>query len=339
MARAASTARVTTLAAVTDPDPLAAALADAGGPDAPQRRGAQLRGLTAGALEHGQAQLAQTRSGYGRPVAALFARSPDGGAVRAVLPLAPELRADPGAGPERGWLLAAAATGALVAAAGAGPPSGAGEMLLLAGSWERWLALQIALAPGGGGGDAPELAALHFEEQTAGMDRLRTAAYALPAHVLDGATDLRAPRGEDHPLRVAEVVARMGGRPADPASVDALEDAVLAIVRPPSSVIRPHDDPDPARRMARRILQRLSGMGKWGGYHTDFQHLSRGFEGNERALAGKVGERLLEAGLLCEKRSVGQRHVFLNPRRAGDIHRLVDEGAVPGDLRLPEADG
>jgi hypothetical protein len=77
-------------------------------------------------------------------------------------------------------------------------------------------------------------------------------------------------------------------------------------------------------------------MGKWGGYHTDFAHLARGFAGNERALADAVGESLLQAGLLDEKVSVGQRHVFLNPRRAGDIRRLIDDGALPPTLRLPQ---
>ena len=61
-------------------------------------------------------------------------------------------------------------------------------------------------------------------------------------------------------------------------------------------VARPHDDPDPARRVARRILQRLNGMGKWGGYHTEFAHLARGFAGNDRELAEAVGEALLDAG-------------------------------------------
>jgi len=98
--------------------------------------------------------------------------------------------------------------------------------------------------------------------------------------------------------------------------------------------VRPHDDPDPARRVARRILQRLAGMGKWGGYHTDFSHLARGFAGNDRALADDVGERLLAAGLLLEKPSVGQRHVFLNPRRAKEIYALIDHGTVPDELRL-----
>jgi hypothetical protein len=76
-------------------------------------------------------------------------------------------------------------------------------------------------------------------------------------------------------------------------------------------------------------------MGKWGGFHTEFAHLARGFAPAERALAAEVGEALLAAGLLDEKPSVGQRHVFLNPRRAGDIHRLIDEGELPGGLTLP----
>jgi hypothetical protein len=76
-------------------------------------------------------------------------------------------------------------------------------------------------------------------------------------------------------------------------------------------------------------------MGKWGGYHTDFTHLARGFAGNDRGLADAVGEALLLSGLLAEKPSVGQRHVFLNPRRAGDIRALIEQGTVPPDLRLP----
>jgi hypothetical protein len=116
------------------------------------------------------------------------------------------------------------------------------------------------------------------------------------------------------------------------------EDAVLAALDAAAGgpdLSRPHDDPDPARRAARRILQRLDGMGKWGGYHTEFAHLARGFAGNDRALAEAVGEALLDAGLLAEKPSVGQRHVFLNPRRAREIHALIERGEAPGDLRLP----
>ena len=41
------------------------------------------------------------------------------------------------------------------------------------------------------------------------------------------------------------------------------------------------------------------------------------------------GRRCSTAGLLAEKPSVGQRHVFLNPRRAADIRRLIDTGDAP----------
>jgi hypothetical protein len=48
-----------------------------------------------------------------------------------------------------------------------------------------------------------------------------------------------------------------------------------------------------------------------------------------------VGEALLEAGLLAEKPSVGQRHVYLNPGRAAEIRRMIDTGEVPPGMRLP----
>lgn len=204
---------------------------------------------------------------------------------------------------------------------------------LRAGALGRWLALALPLT---GDGEAAELAVLAFEEQSAGIDRLRARAHALPPNLLDGVTDLRPPIGEDHPLRAAETVARLGGRPADEASMAEHEDAVLAVLGSGADAARPHAERDPALRVARRILQRLAGMGKWGGYHTDFAHLARGFAGNDRALATAVGERLLAAGLLLSKPSVGQRHVYLNPRRAGDIHALIERGEAPLGLELPE---
>ena len=148
---------------------------------------------------------------------------------------------------------------------------------------------------------------------------------------------LREPIGTGHPLRIAEAVARFGGRPADPRSVEEHEEIVYPLLDPDGDGphVSPHEDPDPARRVARRILQRLNGMGKWGGYHTDFAHLARGFAGNDRQLAQAVGEALLADGLLAEKPSVGQRHVFLNPRRAADIHRMIETGAPPSGFKLP----
>jgi hypothetical protein len=281
---------------------------------------ARLKALLDSELERGARELGQKRSGYEQPV--LVAVAPGDGALRAVAPAARALRADPDAVNERTWLVVAALVGALVEVSGAGT--------VRAGHLGGQLALAVPGDP-----DDDELVPLAFETQVAGVDRLRARALAVPASVLADVDDLRDPIGAAHPLVVAAHVAALGGRPADPASMEEHEDAVLAALDAAGGVARPHDDPDPTRRVARRILQRLDGMGKWGGYHTDFAHLARGFAGNERALAEAVGEALLAAGLLAEKPSVGQRHVFLNPRRAGDIRALIERGEEPADLKLP----
>ena len=308
---------------------LAIALEEAGGTTAGRERSSQLRNLLRDELLRSTRELALPRSGRDEPVTVAFAATWQ--ALVAVLPVAPSLRADPAAAPERGFLATAAAIGALVESAGLGAPASAGDLLLETGTLDGHLALRLMFA--GAEAEDAELAVVAFDEQAAGIARLRSRALALPAHAVADAGDWRAPVAQG--LRSAEVVARLGGRPADGDSVAVHEDAVLALMGADGGAARPHDDPQPARRIARRILQRLNGMGKWGGYHTDFCHLSRGFAGNERALADEVGEALLAAGLLDEKPSVGQRHVFLNSRRAADIHRLIESGEVPKDLRLP----
>ena len=83
------------------------------------------------------------------------------------------------------------------------------------------------------------------------------------------------------------------------------------------------------------MLRRLDGMGKYGGYHTEFRHLARGFAGHERALALEVGEALIRAGYLAEKPSVGQRHVSLVAARTSDIRALVERGTCEEPLREP----
>ncbi len=307
---------------------LATALQDAGGVDAPRERGARLRALLRDELARSQQELALARSGREQPVTVVFAALPD--ALVAVLPAPVALRADPAAAPERAWLTVAAAAGALVEIAQLPAPRSAGELALQAGELDGHLALRLRTAAR----EDAELAAVAFDEHIAPVARLRARALALPGHVVADAGDWRAPIAQ--PLRSAEAVARLGGRPADADSVADREDAVLALLTPAGAgASRPHDDPQPARRIARRILQRLNGMGKWGGYHTDMRHLSRGFAGNDRALADEVGEALIAAGLLSEKPSVGQRHVYLNPRRAADIHGLIERGDLPPGLRLP----
>jgi hypothetical protein len=303
-------------------DQLADALSAAGGVGAPREQGAQLRGLLTAELARSVRELALPRSGYPDPVSVAIALDRGGNGLVAVAHVSSGLRADPDAVLERGWLLTAALIGALV--------DGGATHALRAGATGDMLALHL-VAPAGP--PDPELAVLAFEEHVAPVDRLRSRALAVPPHVLEDVTDLRAPLLTAHPLCVAAFVAVLGGRPADAGSMDEHEVAVLAALGiAAQAATRPHDDPDPARRVARRILQRLDGMGKWGGYHTEFSHLARGFAPAERALAAQVGEQLLKAGLLREKPSVGQRHVYLDPRRAGDIRAAIDRGVLPVEL-------
>ena len=300
-----------------------AALRDAGGVEAPPEWTARLRLLLRAELERGTAELGEPRSGRDRPV--VLAVAPADGSVAAVLPLAPELRADPAVVSDRGAALAAAAVASLVEAAEAGPPARAVELALRLGAHDGFLLLRF---PAGDAGWAAEYAREALDHAAAGIDRLRARALLVPAHALDP-EDERPPIGPTHPLRVAEAVARLGSSPLDEDAIESLAPQLIALLEPDDSAARAHDDADPRRRVMRRIVQRLDGMGKWGGYHTAFDHLARGFAGNDRALAIAVGEALLDAGLLAEKPSVGQRHVSLNPRRAGDVRRLIDEGVRP----------
>jgi hypothetical protein len=294
-----------------------------GGADAPPSAVARLREVLGESLRTGRAELAKARSGKDEPVEVAISAG-----LRAALPAAAALRVDPGEVADREWLLAAAVVGTLVELAEPGPPAGPDDLRLRAGELPGgFLVLAYPAAE-----FDPELIDV-FEDHASGIDRLRARALALPPGVIDD-VELREPIGARHPLWIAEAVARFGGHPAG--GHDEVEDAVLNLLGADGKVPSPHKDPDPGLRAARRILQRLDGMGKWGGYHTEFAHLPRGFAGNDRALAQEVGEALLEAGLLSEKPSVGQRHVYLNPRKAAEIRKLIETGEVPAGMRLPQ---
>ena len=318
------------------PSELETVLADAGGAGAPREVSARLRNLLAAELRRGMVELGESRTGYETPI--VVAVAADGGEVVAALPISPELRADPGAVGERSGALAAAAVEHVVEGASPGPPRSGEDLALRLGELGGMLAFAYPAAePADAAEYAHEALTAEFEERR--IDRLRARSHLLPGHVLEDVSDLRPPIGATHPLRVAEAVTRLGGSPLDDDTVEALEHQLLHLLEPAGAVSRAHEDPDPVRRVARRILQRLDGMGKWGSYHTAFDHLARGFAGHERALAYEVGESLLAAGLLEEKPSVGQRHVYLSPRRSGDIRRLIDDGELPEGLVLPPTPG
>lgn len=138
-----------------------------------------------------------------------------------------------------------------------------------------------------------------------------------------------------HPVRVALTLIGHGQRadePEYPAELVAALREWGCVGEPPEpDPVEPDldiaADPCPRRRHARKVLQRLLRMGKVGaGYHTEFDHLYRGAPANERQQALEVGEALLRAGLLGEKPSVGQRHVYLRREALPAIHALIERG-------------
>ena len=291
----------------------------------------------------GSATCSPTRSATAQPSSAGTARArredpvtvalaADGERLLAAVPVSAALHADIDALSDRAWLLVAAVVGALVDLTEP-PRSPRLRSSRCASGRAPATRCSATRRPGSRPRSSRSSARSCSTTRSAASTGCGPTRSPSP-HSSSATSRLREPIGSHHPLRVAEAVSRLGGKPAEPASVEDHEEAVLAVLGAREAPSRAHEDPDPARRVARRILQRLDGMGKWGGYHTDFAHLARGFAGNDRQLASEVGEALLAAGLLAEKPSVGQRHVFLNPRRAGDIRRLIETGEEPGGLEL-----
>jgi hypothetical protein len=253
----------------------------------------------------------------------LYAETSDGVAV--VLPVAAG-----GALPPRAERLARAVVAALAEASELPAPLRAADVELEAARWEGQVALRITHpAPG----SVLEILPLTLEDQAQELDRVRLEPLLLPA----GDLDETEPAAEERWLWRAEIAARLGGRPGAAALAPEVEAAVASLetgfAEEPAVDPAIADDPMPRRRAARRMLRRLDGMGKYGGYHTEFRHLARGFAGHERALALEVGEALLRAGLLAEKPSVGQRHVSLVAARTSEIRALVERGTCEEPLR------
>ncbi len=226
----------------------------------------------------------------------------------------------------------------LVMAIGAAVDVGADSEMLMCGDWHGWTVL-IAR------GADPDLFGLALGERL--PDAARIAITPLPHPLQEVAEiDLGRARGQSgiavlghavgaHPVEVAIALAAHG----QPLDIDARDPDMERNLRNWGLSGDPlpddddelgngiDDDPCPRRRHARRMLQRLLRMGKVGrNYHTAIDHLSRGVPADQRHDALMVIEALLRAGLLGEKRNVGQRHIFLRRDALPDIHALMTRG-------------
>lgn len=81
------------------------------------------------------------------------------------------------------------------------------------------------------------------------------------------------------------------------------------------------------------ILYRLYKQGKWGGSHTDFENLKKGFSPRQLGKRGskrieQLAEELIKEGYVLTKITSYGYHVSLNPRRSAEIQKIIERFAA-----------
>ncbi len=73
------------------------------------------------------------------------------------------------------------------------------------------------------------------------------------------------------------------------------------------------------------LLKKLRRRANWGGSHTAFDDLSKGFPKDLRGSVKEIAEDLIKEGLILDKTTGYGRHVSLNPQRKAAIDKIIKE--------------
>ncbi len=78
------------------------------------------------------------------------------------------------------------------------------------------------------------------------------------------------------------------------------------------------------------VLSRLDRLGKWGGNHTAFENLKKGFKPQELGRKGlkrveECAKDLISEGLIVSKPTGYGLQVSLNPKKHQEIEHLIQE--------------
>ena len=73
----------------------------------------------------------------------------------------------------------------------------------------------------------------------------------------------------------------------------------------------------------RGIIRKLFYLGKWGGNHTSFDNLPKGFPKELRKEVKAVAKDLIRKGILLSKPTSYGTEVSLNPRKKEDIENIL----------------
>lgn len=75
--------------------------------------------------------------------------------------------------------------------------------------------------------------------------------------------------------------------------------------------------------ITRALLRKLLYMGKWGGSHTSFDNLPKGFPKHLRGTVKEVARELIKSGLLLMKPTSYGIEVSLNVKMKKEIEELL----------------
>lgn len=74
-----------------------------------------------------------------------------------------------------------------------------------------------------------------------------------------------------------------------------------------------------------RILHKLARQRRWGGKHTSFDNLQKGFPSHIGKQVKDIGRELLKANLLLSKPTAYGLEICLNPRMKKEIIELIEK--------------
>ncbi len=80
-----------------------------------------------------------------------------------------------------------------------------------------------------------------------------------------------------------------------------------------------------SEEIARALLRKLLYLGKWGGSHTSFGNLPKGFPKHLRGAVKKVAEDIIRAGVLLRKPTSYGAEISLNVGMKREIERILVE--------------
>jgi hypothetical protein len=78
-----------------------------------------------------------------------------------------------------------------------------------------------------------------------------------------------------------------------------------------------------AREMRRRIIRKMARRSCWGGKHTSFDNLKKGFPPHLKGDVEDEAKRLIKEGIIIAKTTGYGLEVSLNPRRKKEIEEIL----------------